>query len=158
MNGVHLGTAFRRLSETVYPTIGLHSPGEIVIANFGQNVFRYDVQQLIAVSLFPNFQYVKFVLPNPNPRSLQQEKFNQEKEINEMSASVRTMHELVRKYLLHHGYGDTLHALDKTNKPEDGHERVLYDSLDNRKRKHDTNFESFFFSAPFFHETYCSYF
>jgi hypothetical protein len=50
LNGALLGTAFRRLSETVYPTIGLHSPGELVIANFGQNVFRFDVQQLIAVS------------------------------------------------------------------------------------------------------------
>jgi hypothetical protein len=111
LNGALLGTAFRRLSETVYPTIGLHSPGELVIANFGQNVFRFDVQQLIA-----------------------QEKFQQEKDINEIPVSVRTMHELVRKHLLHHGYGDTLHAFEKAKQPEDAQERALYDSLDNRKR------------------------
>jgi hypothetical protein len=89
---------------------------------------------------------------------LQQEKFQQEKDINEIPVSVRTMHELVRKHLLHHGYGDTLHAFEKAKQPEDAQERALYDSLDNRKRTVDTRYRSIFFTEPWFHELLTYYY
>jgi len=51
-NGFHLGVAFRDLKGTFYPTVGLRTPGEIVIANFGQKPFRYDIESFMRVSFF----------------------------------------------------------------------------------------------------------
>jgi hypothetical protein len=46
------GPAFKKVTSTYYPTIGLHSNGEIVRANFGQNPFKFNIEEMIIVSIF----------------------------------------------------------------------------------------------------------
>lgn len=47
-NGERLGVAFRGiLTEPLYPTVGLRTPGEVVEANFGQRPFCFDIASLI---------------------------------------------------------------------------------------------------------------
>lgn len=36
------------MPSKVYPTVGLQTPGEIVDANFGQEPFKFDIQDMIA--------------------------------------------------------------------------------------------------------------
>lgn len=45
-NGHHLGIAFRDLPSKLYPTVGLQTPGEVVDANFGQEPFKYDIEDM----------------------------------------------------------------------------------------------------------------
>jgi hypothetical protein len=44
------GPAFKKVTSTYYPTVGLHSNGEIVRANFGQNPFKFNIEEMIIVS------------------------------------------------------------------------------------------------------------
>jgi hypothetical protein len=50
-----IGIAFKdmKLDPTLslFPTVGLRTPGEILEANFGQRAFRFDIRQYILVSL-----------------------------------------------------------------------------------------------------------
>jgi hypothetical protein len=45
--------AFKKVRGTLYPTIGLHSVGEIVSVNFGpaagQKPFKFDIEAMIRV-------------------------------------------------------------------------------------------------------------
>lgn len=45
-NGHHLGIAFRDLPAKLYPTVGLQTPGEVVDANFGQEPFKFDIEDM----------------------------------------------------------------------------------------------------------------
>lgn len=47
-NGAHLGVAFCDVTDRLYPTVGLHSPGERVSLNLGSAPFSFDVDALIA--------------------------------------------------------------------------------------------------------------
>ena len=40
-NGINLGTVFDNVPPGLYPTVGLHSPGEIVDANFGK-IYKFS--------------------------------------------------------------------------------------------------------------------
>ncbi|RMX49820.1 hypothetical protein pdam_00009158 [Pocillopora damicornis] len=46
-NGVNLGIAFSDLPANLYPTVGLQTPGEVVDANFGQQPFVYDIEEVM---------------------------------------------------------------------------------------------------------------
>ena len=35
----------------LYPTVGLQTPGEVVDANFGQNPFVYDIEEVMKVCI-----------------------------------------------------------------------------------------------------------
>lgn len=50
-NGKFLGTAFTEidLSKPVFPAIGLRTPGEEVITNFGHEPFTFDIAQYVTV-------------------------------------------------------------------------------------------------------------
>lgn len=53
-NGKYLGVAFRKVKGVLlFPTIGLHSPGETVLVNFGplvgQKFFKFDIEEMIRV-------------------------------------------------------------------------------------------------------------
>ncbi len=41
--------AFRDLKGTFYPTVGLRTPGEVLLANFGQRPFRFDIEGMMRV-------------------------------------------------------------------------------------------------------------
>ncbi len=51
-NGVWLGVAFSDSfsSMSLFPSIGLRTPGEIVDANFGSSPFRFDIQLYFLVT------------------------------------------------------------------------------------------------------------
>ena len=40
---------------TLYPTVGLQTPGEIVEANFGESPFVFDFEGMLAVREFHSF-------------------------------------------------------------------------------------------------------
>jgi len=48
---VHAGTAFRDVKGVFYPTVGMRTPGEIMLANFGQRPFRFDIEGYVKVVL-----------------------------------------------------------------------------------------------------------
>lgn len=60
-NGLFLGLAFKNLSKdikdskardrglTLFPMIGLRTPGEVVQANFGQRPFKFDIENYYRV-------------------------------------------------------------------------------------------------------------
>jgi hypothetical protein len=52
---VNEGPAFKRITSTYYPTVGLHSNGEIVRANFGQDPFKFNIEEMIMVSFLAYF-------------------------------------------------------------------------------------------------------
>lgn len=50
-NGVFIGHAFANLATgSLYPTVGLRTPGERVQANFGSDPFAFDIDGFVRVS------------------------------------------------------------------------------------------------------------
>eukprot|EP00696_Hemimastix_kukwesjijk_P019625 gnl/Hemi2/8952_TR3105_c0_g3_i1.p1 gnl/Hemi2/8952_TR3105_c0_g3~~gnl/Hemi2/8952_TR3105_c0_g3_i1.p1 ORF type:complete len:195 (-),score=56.50 gnl/Hemi2/8952_TR3105_c0_g3_i1:39-623(-) len=49
-NGRHLGTAFGEVEGEYFPTVSLHSTGEVVFVNFGQLPFKFDFHSYLLVS------------------------------------------------------------------------------------------------------------
>mgnify|MGYP001226928003 CR=1 FL=1 len=47
---VHAGTAFRDVKGVFYPTVGMRTPGEVMLANFGQRPFRFDIEAYVKVA------------------------------------------------------------------------------------------------------------
>jgi hypothetical protein len=89
-NGEHLGVAFRNVGgHPLFPTIGLHSQGAKVEVNFGRQPFQYDWTMLVA-----------------------REQAAQEEALHSTSVSAGEVHQIVRNYLLHYGYADTLAAFN----------------------------------------------
>ncbi|KAG1656322.1 hypothetical protein FOA52_006653 [Chlamydomonas sp. UWO 241] len=88
-NGVKLRTAFRRIRGELFPTLGLHSKGEVVRVNFGQAPFKYDIEALLCETRAARAAAVEKV-----------------------PLSTPLVHSVVRQYLLHYGYRDTLNAFD----------------------------------------------
>ncbi|KAI7842482.1 hypothetical protein COHA_003836 [Chlorella ohadii] len=89
-NGEHLGVAFRNVGgHPLFPTIGLHSQGAKVEVNFGRQPFHYDWNVLVA-----------------------REEAAQQEALHSTSVSAGEVHQIVRDYLLHYGYADTLAAFD----------------------------------------------
>ncbi|KXZ54134.1 hypothetical protein GPECTOR_5g234 [Gonium pectorale] len=89
-NGSKLKPAHRPVRTGLYPTIGLHSKGELVQVNFGAKPFVFDLEGMLA-----------------------EEKAAQRAAIESLPVSPGVSHQLVRQYLLHHGYQDTLAAFDE---------------------------------------------
>ena len=88
-NGAHLGVAFSEVAVGLYPTVGLHSPAERVSFNFGAAPFAFDIASVVRSQRDAR---IAAVLERPLP-----------------AVSVEA---LVRDYLLHAGYGQTLAALE----------------------------------------------
>ncbi|GIL63043.1 hypothetical protein Vafri_17192 [Volvox africanus] len=89
-NGTKLKVAYRPVRAGLYPTIGLHSKGETVLVNFGQKPFVFDLEGMLA-----------------------EEKAAHRAAIDRIPVSPGITHEIVRQYLLHYGYEDTLRAFDE---------------------------------------------
>ncbi|KYR00730.1 hypothetical protein DLAC_02771 [Tieghemostelium lacteum] len=89
-NGVPLSEATNDLKGmTLYPCIGLRTPGESIEVNFGQRPFIFDIEQLIK-------EEKEKVLKSMKSQS------NGEEEINST--------QLVLDYLIHHGYFETIRS------------------------------------------------
>lgn len=89
-NGTKLRAAFRGVRAPLFPTVALHSKGEKVLVNFGAEPFKFDVEAMV-----------------------KEERESQQREIQSISISAGLTHRIVRDYLLHYGYADTLAAFDQ---------------------------------------------
>eukprot|EP00241_Pyramimonas_parkeae_P001643 CAMPEP_0114252164 /NCGR_PEP_ID=MMETSP0058-20121206/15685_1 /TAXON_ID=36894 /ORGANISM="Pyramimonas parkeae, CCMP726" /LENGTH=465 /DNA_ID=CAMNT_0001366069 /DNA_START=120 /DNA_END=1517 /DNA_ORIENTATION=+ len=93
VNGVEIGVAFENVRETeLFPTVGLNTPGEEVVVNFGQDPFKVDVSELLRKAKQRSMQQIERT-PVPNMQG----------------AGLK----LALDYLLHHGYPDTAAAVGK---------------------------------------------
>ncbi|KAL1513267.1 hypothetical protein ABEB36_002696 [Hypothenemus hampei] len=100
-NGHHLGIAFHDLPPNLYPTVGLQTPGEVVDANFGQEPFVFDIEDMMRELRSRTKAEIKD-FPSPGTQSEWQAILNK----------------LVSTYLIHHGYCNTAEAFAQiTNQP-----------------------------------------
>ncbi|XP_059610165.1 ran-binding proteins 9/10 homolog isoform X1 [Phlebotomus argentipes] len=95
-NGHHLGIAFRDLPAKLYPTVGLQTPGEVVDANFGQDPFKFDIEDMHKeLRAATKASIYSFPLPA------------------DQGDWTTILHEMVQSYLIHHGYSATAEAFAK---------------------------------------------
>ncbi|KAL5559357.1 hypothetical protein UlMin_035568 [Ulmus minor] len=92
-NGAVIGTAFKDMKVPLFPTIAVHSQNEEVQVNFGQKPFAFDLKEFEA-----------------------QERMKQQMTIEKISLPTNVSHGIVRSYLLHYGYEDTLNSFDMASK------------------------------------------
>ncbi|XP_074617620.1 ran-binding protein 9-like [Acropora palmata] len=96
-NGVNLGIAFTDLPPNLYPTVGLQTPGEVVDANFGQNPFVYDIEEVMK-EVHAKTRHTIQTFPFTDKEGLWQ----------------TTLQKIVSTYLVHHGYCATAEAFAKS--------------------------------------------
>eukprot|EP00887_Chlorella_sp_A99_P001255 scaffold14.g1255.t1 len=90
-NGKHLGMAYRNVtSHPLFPTLGLHSPGATVHVNFGARPFAYDIDGLALA-----------------------ERRHEAEEVESNKVTPGEVHRIVRQYLEHYGYAESLTAFDE---------------------------------------------
>lgn len=95
-NGHHLGIAFRGLPANLYPTVGLQTPGEVVDANFGQQPFVFDVEDMLCeLRARTRLAIHDYALPDSQ---------------GQWQA---VLHRMVSTYLVHHGYCSTAEAFTR---------------------------------------------
>lgn len=89
VNGKLVGSRHKDVKCPLYPSVGLHSPNERVDVNFGQKPFVFNVEALA-----------------------QEEREKLQREIETLPLPLSISHSVVRSYLLHYGYQETLQAFD----------------------------------------------
>ncbi|XP_052874795.1 ran-binding protein M homolog isoform X2 [Gossypium arboreum] len=94
-NGVLVGTVCKEkeMKGRLFPTIAVHSQNEEVHVNFGQKKFAFDLKEYEA-----------------------QERLKRQMTIEKISLPPNISYGLVRSYLLHYGYEDTLNSFDLASK------------------------------------------
>ncbi|XP_022949103.1 ran-binding protein M homolog [Cucurbita moschata] len=119
-NGIVVGAVEKDMKGPLFPTIAVHSQNEEVLVNFGQKPFAFDLKVFEA-----------------------QERMKQQTTIEKLSLPSNVSYRIVRSYLQHYGYEDTLSAFDMACKstvppiyiaPENGFDEqdIMYD-LSQRK-------------------------
>ncbi|KAK8677704.1 hypothetical protein V6N13_143227 [Hibiscus sabdariffa] len=90
-NGAIVGTVSKEkeMNRCLFPTISVHSQNEEVHVNFGQRKFAFDLKEYEA-----------------------QERLTQQMTIEKISLPPNISYGIVRAYLLHYGYEDTLNSFD----------------------------------------------
>ncbi|XP_076684749.1 ran-binding protein M [Andrena cerasifolii] len=97
-NGHHLGIAFTDLPPNLYPTVGLQTPGEVVDANFGQEPFVFDIDDMLnELRVRTRLQIINYPTPDHGQGQWQ-----------------AVLHKMVSTYLVHHGYCATAEAFAKS--------------------------------------------
>ncbi|XP_058054146.1 ran-binding protein 9 [Anopheles bellator] len=96
-NGHHLGIAFRDLPPRLYPTVGLQTPGEVVDANFGQEPFKFDIEDMLK-ELRSGTKATIYNFPLPD----------------DQGDWTVILHKMVSSYLVHHGYSSTAETFART--------------------------------------------
>ncbi|CAJ2655369.1 unnamed protein product [Trifolium pratense] len=92
-NGQVVGSVYKDMQGPLYPTVAVHSQNEEVHVNFGQKPFTFDLKEFEA-----------------------QERMKQQVKIEEIPVAPNASYGIVRSYLLHYGYEDTLNAFDVASK------------------------------------------
>ncbi|KAK5648453.1 hypothetical protein RI129_003345 [Pyrocoelia pectoralis] len=104
-NGHNLGTAFTDLPPNLYPTVGLQTPGEVVDANFGQEPFVFDIEDMMN-ELRSKTRLSIYDYPVYEDQGEWQAILN------------NIIYRMVSTYLIHHGYCNTAEAFAHiTNQP-----------------------------------------
>ncbi|KAF7824994.1 pentatricopeptide repeat-containing protein [Senna tora] len=88
-NGQVVGTVYKDMKGPLFPTIAVHSQNEEVHVNFGQKPFAFDLKDFES-----------------------QERMKQQMKIEEIPLPPNVSYGIVRSYLLHYGYEDTLNSFD----------------------------------------------
>ncbi|KAI3990893.1 hypothetical protein MKX01_026077 [Papaver californicum] len=88
-NGELIGTVYKDVKGALYPTVAVHSQNEEVNVNFGQKPFVFDVKA--------------FAL---------EERLKQQMTIDRISLPHNVSHGIIRSYLIHYGYQETLNSFD----------------------------------------------
>ncbi|KAL2329412.1 hypothetical protein Fmac_022839 [Flemingia macrophylla] len=88
-NGQVVGSVNKDMKGPLFPTVAVHSQNEEVHVNFGQKPFTFDLKEFEA-----------------------QERMKQQLKIEEISVPPNVSYGIVRSYLLHYGYEDTLKSFD----------------------------------------------
>ncbi|EOY17278.1 hypothetical protein QUC31_001404 [Theobroma cacao] len=94
-NGTIVGTVcmVKEIKGPLFPTVAVHSLNEEVHVNFGQKKFAFDLKEYEA-----------------------QERLKHQMTIEKISLPPNISYGLVRSYLLHYGYEDTLNSFDLASK------------------------------------------
>ncbi|GMH00337.1 hypothetical protein Nepgr_002176 [Nepenthes gracilis] len=92
-NGVVIGSIYKDVKGPLFPTVAVHSQNEEVIANFGKDPFVFDIKAYEA-----------------------QERLKQQNMIEKISLPQNVSYGIVRSYLLHYGYEETLNSFDMANR------------------------------------------
>ncbi|KAF5732798.1 ran-binding protein 10-like [Tripterygium wilfordii] len=92
-NGTIVGTVYKDIKGPLFPTVAVHSQNEEIEVNFGQRPFAFDLKEYEA-----------------------QERMRQQMTIEKISLLPNVSHVIVRAYLLHYGYEETLDAFDLASK------------------------------------------
>ncbi|PSS31825.1 Ran-binding protein like [Actinidia chinensis var. chinensis] len=92
-NGTIVGPVYKDVKGPLFPTIAVHSQNEEVRVNFGKEPFFFDLKAFEA-----------------------QERAKQQMMIEKMSLPQNVSHGIVRSYLLHYGYEDTVKFFDMASK------------------------------------------
>ncbi|KAL3845645.1 hypothetical protein ACJIZ3_003048 [Penstemon smallii] len=88
-NGVLVGSVHKDIKGSVFPTVSVHSQSEEVAVNFGKEDFVFDLEAYEA-----------------------EERAKQQMKIDNISISQDASHGIVRSYLQHYGYQETLNLFD----------------------------------------------
>ncbi|KAG0254435.1 hypothetical protein DFQ27_006838 [Actinomortierella ambigua] len=89
-NGVYLGIAFRDLRGTLYPTVGMRTPGEILETNFGQSEFMFNIVDHVKNERMESWRQMEESALRGPPIQLDYSLAN-----------------LVLSYMVHHGYSES---------------------------------------------------
>ncbi|XP_057974667.1 ran-binding protein M homolog [Malania oleifera] len=92
-NGVVVGTTFKDVKGPLFPTVAVHSQNEEVAVNFGKDPFVFDLKAFEA-----------------------QERTKLQMMIEKISLPQNISYGIVRSYLLHYGYEETLNSFDLASK------------------------------------------
>ncbi|KAI9377593.1 hypothetical protein POPTR_019G080800v4 [Populus trichocarpa] len=88
-NGAVVGGVYKEIKGPLFPTVAVHSQNEEIEVNFGQREFAFDLKE-----------YER------------QEAMKQKSTVDKISLPPNISYGLVRSYLLHYGYEETLNAFD----------------------------------------------
>ncbi|KAG2160155.1 uncharacterized protein EDB93DRAFT_1073770 [Suillus bovinus] len=111
-NGALLGSVFDNIGKDcdIYPAVGLCHPGESVRANFGQDPFKFDIEDHVLQqrnTTWSRIQSAPWTWPVANS----------DKDITSTTSTAEThvksqINDLVLSYLSHHGYARTARAFE----------------------------------------------
>ncbi|KAI3878949.1 hypothetical protein MKX03_037346 [Papaver bracteatum] len=88
-NGELIGTVYKDVKGPLYPTIAVHSQNEEVNVNFGLKPFVFDLKAFVS-----------------------EERLKQQMTIERISLPHNVSHGIIRSYLIHYGYQETLNSFD----------------------------------------------
>ncbi|KAF8707639.1 SPRY protein, partial [Rhizoctonia solani] len=115
-NGEFLKKAFRNIKGNLYPSVGLRTPKERVLANFGQDPFRFDVATYVMQRRDRVWREIQRTPLDTvqNPKRIVRatvERATLDAAEREADALRRPLKALVLAYLTHHGYSSTARTL-----------------------------------------------